>query len=303
MAIHFPEENTQEKRDKPFPYSLDLFEEDGYGNRFIKSMPTPLELQEFYAKNFSRQSYQRLGKMLEAFHRAWFCRRLLSKFRSKAPAILEIGSGNGQFLAACRSFLPSANLSAVEFSNPALLAVAASKRITCFDSLEALESQCESYDLIALWHVVEHMIDPWSHIARLLPLLKPEGIIVFSTPNMFCLGVRRFPASWPWNQSPPVHLWHFGPQNLQKRLEYLFPNLLIKVFTRESRDANFLFDAFIRPRIFDRLLKSAEKKLRLQALFRLFVACINEALVNPVLRRKGYGGAEIIAVLEKNHKF
>jgi hypothetical protein len=59
MRIHFPEKNTQEKRDKPFPYSLDLFEEDGYGNRFIKSMPTPLELQEFYAKNFARQSYQR----------------------------------------------------------------------------------------------------------------------------------------------------------------------------------------------------------------------------------------------------
>jgi hypothetical protein len=186
----------------------------------------------------------------------------------------------------------------VEFSNPALLAVAAVKRITCFDSLEALEPQRESYDLIALWHVVEHMIDPWSHLIRLLPLLKPQGIIVFSTPNMFCPGVRRFPASWPWNQSPPVHLWHFGPQNLQKKLESLFPKLMIKVFTRESRDANFLFDSLIRPKFFARLPHRVGNNLRFQACVRLFVACINEALVNPFLQRKGFGGAEIIALLE-----
>jgi 2-polyprenyl-3-methyl-5-hydroxy-6-metoxy-1,4-benzoquinol methylase len=156
--------------------------------------------------------------------------------------------------------------------------------------------QRESYDLIALWHVVEHMIDPWSYLIRLLPLLKPQGIIVFSTPNMFCPGVCRFPASWPWNQSPPVHLWHFGPQNLQKKLESLFPKLMIKVFTRESRDANFLFDSFIRPRFFARLPHSVGNNLRFQACVRLFVACINEALVNPFLRRKGFGGAEIIAL-------
>jgi 2-polyprenyl-3-methyl-5-hydroxy-6-metoxy-1,4-benzoquinol methylase len=298
MTTQVPEKHPKERACERIPYSLELFENDGFGNRVFKSMPTPSELDDYYAKNFARQSYTRFGKKLEAFRRARFSRSLLSKSQKLRPAVLEVGSGNGQFLAAFRRLSPDATLSAVEFENPALIAVAAAKRITCFDSLEALEPQRESYDLIALWHVVEHMIDPWSHLIRLLPLLKPEGIIVFSTPNMFCPGVRRFPASWPWNQSPPVHLWHFGPQNLQKKLEYLFPKLMVKVFTRESRDANFLFDSLIRPQFFARLPHSVRNNLRFQAGVRLFVACINEALLNPVLRRKGFGGAEIIALVE-----
>jgi len=295
---HWIKKNILEHQSKPFPYPLDLFEDDGYGNRALKLMPTCGELNKFYAKNFSRKSYQRIGKNLEACRRAWFCRGLLSNCRRETASILEIGSGNGQFLSACRTLLKNSSLSAVEFPNPDLSYVASNKQVECFDALEAIEMKSKSYDLIALWHVVEHMIDPWSHLIRLLPLLKPNGIIVFSAPNMFCPGVSRFPASWPWNQAPPVHLWHFGPQNLQKRLEYLFPELMINVFTRESGDANFLFDAFIYPLFFDRLPKIAKKSIRFQSGVRLCVACINEVLVNPVLRRKGFGGAEIIALLE-----
>ena len=297
MTVNSFEESAASYCGRPCPYSLDLFEDDGYGNRVVKSMPTPIELHEFYGQHFERQSYQRLVKKMEAFRRACFCLGLLPKRTQRIPSILEIGSGNGQFLAACRSLLKNASLSAVEFANSDLLNISSKKQIECFDSLDVVEEQSKSYDLISLWHVIEHMIDPWNQLVRLFSLLKPQGIMVFSTPNMFCHGARRFPESWPWNQSPPVHLWHFGPETLQKRLKALFPEVMIKVFTRESRDANFLFDALMRQQFFDHLPGSAGNNLRFQAVVRLCVACINEALVNPVLRRKGFGGAEIIAMV------
>lgn len=299
MKVQDPPKHSGKLLRERIPYALELFEDDGFGNRVLKSMPTPSELDRFYATNFSRQSYERFGKKLEALRRAWFGRSFLSKSQKLRPAVLEVGSGNGQFLAAFRKLSPNAGLSAVEFVNPDLKKVASQNQIDCFSSLEELEMRGGSFDLIALWHVLEHLADPWSLIRRLTKLLKQEGALVFSTPNMFCPGVLRYPSSWPWNQPPPIHLWHFHPKALERRLHSEFPDCGIHAFTRESRDANFLFDAFVRPQVLSFVPFSATKNLRFQSVVRLTAACLNETILNPILRQKGSFGSEIVAILKR----
>jgi len=280
-----------------FPYPLEQFVDDGFGNRVVKEMPMREQLDGFYAANFERTSYRRKGKVLEAYHRASFALGRVEDSRRREPAILEVGSGNGQFLAACKRLRPSSRLSAIEFENPDLSELVHSLDITRYETLDAVEEARADFDLITLWHVVEHMVDPWETLGRLRKMLKTRGVLVFTTPNMFCPGLMRQPGSWPWNQSPPVHLWHFGPASLRKRLKFLFPEESVRVFTRESRDANFLFDACLRPALFDRLPGSRSLGLRLQAMVRLFVACFNECLINPFLNKRGLAGSEIVAVV------
>lgn len=299
MTIQVPEKQSGKRDCERAPYSLELFEDDGFGNRVFKSMPSPSELDDYYAKNFARQSYERFGKKLEAFRRAWLSRSLLSKSQKLRPAVLEVGSGNGQFLAAYRRLSAGAALSAVEYENSDLERVSALCRINIFSSDQELEARGSSFDLIALWHVVEHLIDPWIRLKQLARLLKPNGVLVFSTPNMFCPGVLRSPSTWPWNQWPPIHLWHFHPEALQKRLRSEWPGFGIRVFTRESRDANFLFDSFIRPIFLDQFPLKLGTNLRVQSLIRIILAGFNESILNPLLQHKGYFGSEIVAVLKK----
>ena len=280
---------------KHYPYSLSQFENDGFGNRRVSIMPSPEELLAHYSANFDRSSYQRRGKIIEAFHRVFSVQSFVKGINE--PSILDVGAGNGQFLDACRWRWGRAKLTAMEFKNQRLSIVVDRIKARHFNDIPSILSCKETFDLITLWHVIEHLVDPWSAILNLSQVLKPSGCIVLSTPNMFCPGVRHYPARWPWNQSPPTHLWHFKPEGLRCRLAYLLPEFLLKVKTREARDANSCMDAFLCPLFLDKIRCSTKLRLRIDSIARLFVALLNESLINPLL--KNDSGSEIVVVIKR----
>jgi 2-polyprenyl-3-methyl-5-hydroxy-6-metoxy-1,4-benzoquinol methylase len=62
-------------------------------------------------------------------------------------------------------------------------------------------------DVIALWHALEHLPDPWALLAAAAQNLRPGGILVAAVPNPQALHLRVLGKRWPHVDAPRhIHL-------------------------------------------------------------------------------------------------
>ena len=101
--------------------------------------------------------------------------------------ILELGCGNGSTLAALKSKNPSLKTVGIDINNENLNHL---HKMGIDDvligNIETIEMPYppESFDVILCLDVLEHLADPWSTIDRLAPLLKTNGTLIASIPNV-----------------------------------------------------------------------------------------------------------------------
>ena len=81
------------------------------------------------------------------------------------------------------------------------------------EDLEQLPDQ--SFDLITMWHVLEHVDDLKWQVAQLQRLIKPNGRIVIAVPNYQSYDGRFYNAFWA-AYDVPRHLNHFNKTVITK---------------------------------------------------------------------------------------
>lgn len=66
-----------------------------------------------------------------------------------------------------------------------------------------------TFDVITLWHVLEHIHDLKASVERYNKLLKPNGVLIVAVPNYQCFEATVYGKYWAgWDI--PIHLWHFS---------------------------------------------------------------------------------------------
>ena len=78
----------------------------------------------------------------------------------------------------------------------------------------------EPFDVIALWHVIEHLPDPWSALAALAGRLKPGGVLVLAQPNPASLQFRWLGRRWT-HLDAPRHVCLIPHGLLERRMRAL----------------------------------------------------------------------------------
>ncbi|MEO4007257.1 class I SAM-dependent methyltransferase [Flavobacterium sp. CAU 1735] len=136
--------------------------------------------------------------------------KLISSFQPERGALLDIGAGTGDFLLEAQS--QGWNAIGIEPSEKAK-GIAIGKGIQFSDTLEQLENQ--SFDVITMWHVLEHVPDLENQIATLKRLLKPTGTIIIAVPNYKSYDANYYGAFWA-AYDVPRHLWHFSKTSIEK---------------------------------------------------------------------------------------
>ena len=76
-----------------------------------------------------------------------------------------------------------------------------------------------TFDVVTFWHVLEHLPFPERVLERTRDLLKPEGRVFISSPNLDSLQARLFGRFWYAFDDVPRHLHHFTPRALEILLE------------------------------------------------------------------------------------
>jgi SAM-dependent methyltransferase len=136
-------------------------------------------------------------------------KRWMVESHHRKGALLDFGCGTGEFLAEMR-----ANGWQVTGVEPAAQARAVAEGLGVRASAD-LEGCDGPYDVITLWHVLEHVHEAAGQFRRLCELLTPGGILVMALPNIGSVDSRAYGANWVALDAPR-HLFHFRPQDVRR---------------------------------------------------------------------------------------
>lgn len=127
--------------------------------------------------------------------------------------LLDIGCGNGRFLHGMKQL--GWSVKGVEFNGSAVSVCIKSNLDVHHGDLFSAKFDNESFDVINLSHVIEHVPDPQALFFEVSRILKPGGLFSVKTPNSNALGRALFDTKWFANEVPR-HLYLFSEKNLSK---------------------------------------------------------------------------------------
>lgn len=115
---------------------------------------------------------------------------LAEKFIRKKTTILEVGAGNGNF-AEAMAITKHCKVDTIEPDKNDALLINNVRRVIN-DNLENVIDSLEthSYDTVVFLDVIEHLVDPVSVLRDIRRVLKKNGSVIFSIPNMAHMSVR-----------------------------------------------------------------------------------------------------------------
>ncbi|EHQ42567.1 class I SAM-dependent methyltransferase [Myroides odoratus] len=155
---------------------------------------------------------------------------LLFKQNNAVGSLLDIGCGTGDFLVEAKK----RGWTTTGFEpNDKASELAAKKGITIAKQLSDLPDH--SFDVITLWHVLEHIPNLEEQIIVLRRLLKPEGKLIVAVPNYKSYDAMHYKEYWA-AFDVPRHIWHFS----QKSITTIFSQFDFKVDELQP----MLFDSF-----------------------------------------------------------
>ena len=124
--------------------------------------------------------------------------------------LLEIGCARGDFLRVARE---SFDASGVE-PNPELADSASQVAPVYRDVIE--RTPWSGFDVVASFHVIEHVDSPRSFVRAAAERLKPGGLLVIETPNINSLPFKLLRSRW--RQFIPEHYFFFSPNTMSRLL-------------------------------------------------------------------------------------
>jgi 2-polyprenyl-3-methyl-5-hydroxy-6-metoxy-1,4-benzoquinol methylase len=132
--------------------------------------------------------------------------------------VLEVGPGQGLFTrtAAAAGY----ELTVIEMDERYCRELGDDARIRAIHSDSPVEAMgsAEPVDAVVMWHVIEHLPDPWDVLARSVEMLNEGGVLALSTPNPDSLQFRLLGGRWA-HLDAPRHLQLVPHHELVRRLE------------------------------------------------------------------------------------
>ena len=155
--------------------------------------------------------------------------KLITRENKGAGTVLDIGAGTGDFLKLAKDY--KWETFGVE-PNEGAREMASTKGINLCEHLDQFSDQ--QFDVITLWHVLEHLPDLEIQIKKIENLLKPNGTLIIAVPNFNSYDSKYYKQFWA-AYDVPRHLWHFS----RKSMAVLFSK---QMYLKKTKP--MLFDSF-----------------------------------------------------------
>lgn len=133
---------------------------------------------------------------------------LLKKYNRQIQSVLDVGCGTGDFL----HTLPDTYSKTGVEVNPKAASLAKQKGLKITDDLFKLDSK---FDVITLWHVLEHLYQPDQVFEKLNTNLKENGTLFIALPNYKSWDAQYYKSQWA-GYDVPRHLWHYDQSAIEK---------------------------------------------------------------------------------------
>jgi len=191
------------------------------GFRFTNPRPKAEDLGKYYeSSDYISHSDSRKGLFASVYQvvRKYTLSRklsLISKFQPKGK-ILDIGCATGQFL----NHMDENGWKAtgIEPDEKTRSRAISEYGLDVFpeEQLNILDKY--SFDVITMWHVLEHVSDLNNRMEQLRNLLKPQGTLLIAVPNCDSFDAKKYGEFWA-GYDLPRHLYHFTKSDVKLLLE------------------------------------------------------------------------------------
>ena len=208
---------------KDYLVSGEHFDVAWISRNMAQTLPQPKaeELPAYYASEayISHQKTKRsLIDILYHVSRRWMMRRKeawISPYLNPHARILDFGCGTGAFI----EHLDQRKYQAHGVEPSRAARENAAKHLSIYTSIKETKGD---FQLISLWHVLEHLPDPSGTLSQLDQKLSSNGHLLLALPNFNSWDAKHYGPLWAaWDV--PRHLWHFSPEgvvSLMSTLDY-----------------------------------------------------------------------------------
>ena len=211
---------------KDYLVTQEIFElEYDSNSEMFVTKPIPDNLEKYYDPNnyisHSDNGNNLLEKVYQTVKKYTLNKKvtLINKYSSTQKKILDIGCGTGEFLINAKN--KNWITVGVELNDSARKK-ATDKNLEIYSSLDAINNQ--KFDVITLWHVLEHLPDLDKQINKIVSLLNENGTLIIAVPNYKSYDAQYYREFWAAYDTPR-HLWHFS----QNAIKGIFKNKKIEL--------------------------------------------------------------------------
>lgn len=199
---------------------FDVLSCEDCGFTFTQGVPVEAEIGRYYeTPDYISHSDTKKGAMNTLYHqvRKYMlgkkARLIAKESHRKSGRLLDIGTGTGYF--AATMVQRGWKVEAIEKNEQARLFAEEHFGLEVKSEAALHEFQAGSFDVITLWHVMEHLEHLDSTWERLYELLSDRGILIVAVPNCSSYDAEKYGEYWA-AYDVPRHLWHFTPVTIQQ---------------------------------------------------------------------------------------
>ncbi|WP_162657644.1 class I SAM-dependent methyltransferase [Tuwongella immobilis] len=195
---------------------------DDCGLLFTNPRPAPESMGAFYSENY--QPHRRGSKLRRPLRKWYPLARLNGRAmeRKSLPhhgkgRLLDFGCGGGSFLE--RMAEQGWEVTGLDTSMSVVERIRSQLKLSAVSgTLPHPELKPETFDVVTMWHSLEHVHDPLAVLREAYRLLVPGGRLLVATPNIESWPHRWFGTNW-FGLDLPRHLTHFTPTTLRRMIE------------------------------------------------------------------------------------
>jgi len=199
--------------------AFELIQNSEYGFLETRPQPSSDKLADYYkSEDYISHTDSQRNLFEKAYHLVRTISlkkklKLINSFSSKEKNLLDVGCGTGDFLKIAKQ--NNWNVSGIEPNKDARQIANKKTNNSVFEIEQLLQFESNSFDVITLWHVLEHLPNLENHIAIFKKLLKPNGTLIIAVPNYKSYDARYYKQFWA-AYDVPRHLWHFNQASISK---------------------------------------------------------------------------------------
>jgi 2-polyprenyl-3-methyl-5-hydroxy-6-metoxy-1,4-benzoquinol methylase len=192
--------------------------------RFTQAVPDQQEIGAYYqSENYISHSNTKKGIVNQLYHlvreRSLNNKRKLIQSNSHTPGtprLLDIGSGIGAFMHHMQQH--GWHVEGIEPSAEARAQAAQQFKLAIHPPEYLFDPQLRSFDIITMWHVLEHVHTLQSYMVRLRELMQPNATLFIAVPNYTSWDASVYDTCWA-AYDVPRHLYHFSPASMRMLLQ------------------------------------------------------------------------------------
>ena len=190
------------------------------GFLFTQDFPVEAEIGRYYeTPDYISHSDTRKGLVNTLYH--WVrtvmlgrkARLVMNEAHRRRGRLLDIGTGTGYFAHAMDE--RGWRVDAIEKNAQARAFAKEHFGLEVLPDGAWASLQEGAYDVITLWHVLEHLEHLDETWETLNTLLTDKGMLLVAVPNCSSYDARKYGAYWA-AYDVPRHLWHFTPSTIQQ---------------------------------------------------------------------------------------